>query len=144
MRMAQLAVDALGALEPAAAIAVVDGPGAGLDRLSELASARGLAGDANGAAHLRAARQALAGAMSRQRMMDRTRAHGTTVLGTPARSVALDHGLVTGVGRGGRDPVALAIPPPGDADWAGSDRPLPRWAAAEVLCIGRRLALAET
>jgi DNA polymerase-3 subunit epsilon len=145
MRMAQLAVDALGALEPAAASAVVvDGSAAGFDRLSELASARVLAGDSTGAARLRSAAQALAGAVSRQRLMDRTRARGTAVVRTPSRSVALDHGLLTGVGLGGGEPDALAVPPAGDADWAGSDRPLPRWAAAEVLCVGRRLALSET
>jgi hypothetical protein len=143
--MAELTVHALHALGDAGAVVAVTGaPGAGLDDLRENATDRVRGLDTASATRLRAASGALAGALARQRLLDGARGHGCAILSSAARTLAIDHGLVRGIGAPGAAPEPLAVPAAGCPDWAGTDRPLPRWAAAEVLRVGRRLRVAET
>jgi DNA polymerase-3 subunit epsilon len=80
------------------------------------------------------AHRALAGALARQDLMDAGRRCGRTSVVRPSGTLELDHGMLSG----------LMVQPSGAVDWTDSDRPLPRWAGAEVLRVARRLRLAET
>ena len=143
--MAQLGLEALHALGDAGAVdAVTEAPGTALNALRTEAAACAHAGDAAGSARLRAAASALAGALGRQRLIDDARSRGLCLVDTAAGSLEVDHGLLSATSDDEGPLLPLAIPSLGPAEWAGTGRPLPHWAAAEVLTVAKRLRAAET
>jgi DNA polymerase-3 subunit epsilon len=143
--MAQLALEALHELGDSGAVRAVTGtPTAALDELRDLAATRTSSGDRVGSARLMACARALAGALGRQQLTDEVRALGHCVVDTPAGGLELHHGLIAGTTTpsGARRP--LAVGPPATAEWAGGDRPLPRWAAAEVVKVAKRVRSPDT
>ena len=140
-----LALDALHAVGPSAAVSAIEAMDTSIvDEVRARAADLAAGGDGVGAARLRSAAGALAGALGRQRIIDGARRRGCATFEAGGRSLALDHGLLAGVGGARERPVPLAIGPQAAADWADTDCPIPRWAAAEVLRVGKRLGLGET
>ena len=80
--------------------------------------------------------QALAGALKRQRMIDQVRAAGELRLSVDNVTVLLSDGLLIDAHADGTLPTGLPIGPPLGA---AVDRPLPREAADETLCVARFL-----
>jgi hypothetical protein len=88
------------------------------------------------AASVRDRAQALSGALRRQRMIEHTR--GTRRLDLQIGDVLFefDHGRLTSSRPDGALAMGLPLPPP---DAVPLDRPLPRTAVDETLCIARYL-----
>ena len=88
------------------------------------------------AAGVRDRAQALSGAIRRQRMMDDLRRAEQVDLRIGDIRFELDHGRLLHSGADDTLSLGLSLPPP---DSAPLDRPLPRHAADEALCIARYL-----
>ena len=88
------------------------------------------------AAGVRDRAQALSGAIKRQRMMDHLRRAQQLDLRIGNIRFELDHGRLVHSGADDTLSLGLSLPPP---DSAPLDRPLPRQAADEALCIARYL-----
>jgi hypothetical protein len=143
--MAQLALDALHELGDAGALRAVNGGSTqAFDELRERATARARGGDTTGSLRLLASARALAGALGRQQLADDVRALGHAVVSTPDGRLELDHGLVVGTTSPSGEQRPLAVAAGGTAEWGGGNAPLPRWAAAEVLKVAKRVRAGET
>jgi hypothetical protein len=88
------------------------------------------------AAGVRDRAQALSGAIRRQRMMDHLRRAQQLDLRIGTIRFEFDHGRLLHSGADDTLSLGLSLPPP---DTAPLDRPLPRHAADEALCIARYL-----
>ncbi|MEO7397703.1 MAG: DEDD exonuclease domain-containing protein [Ilumatobacteraceae bacterium] len=86
------------------------------------------------AASVRDRAQALGAAIRRQRMIDHLRQAKQVEMHIGNVIVELDHGRLTGSRIDGTLSIALTLPPP---EVAPLDRPLPRAAVDETLCIAR-------